>query len=153
MAARLATAQGAYLRAATLFGVAERVRSQMRYEPAGPVRLLADTALATVRAALDPARFAEAFTAGQQLSLEEAFAAISASSSVTGAPSLLSQLLSLTARSRLRLPHANTAKSRPLLDQMRDNPEMRQAYLARSRPMPAPTSPACEMVWGMAAGG
>ena len=92
VAARLATAQGAYLRAATLFGVAERVRSQIRYEPAGPVRRLADTALATVRASLDPPRFAEAFSAGQQLSLEEAFAAFSASSSVTGAPPLLSQL-------------------------------------------------------------
>jgi hypothetical protein len=45
-----------------------------------------------VRAALDPARFAEAFTAGQQLSLEEAFATILASSSVASAPPLLSQL-------------------------------------------------------------
>jgi len=92
VAARLATAQAAYLRAAALFGLAEAVRSQMRYEPAGPVRLLADTALATVRVALDPARFAEAFAAGQQLSLEEAFAAISASSSGTGVPPRLSQL-------------------------------------------------------------
>ena len=92
VAARLATAQAAYLRAAALFGLAEVVRSQMRYEPAGPVRRLADTALATVRASLDPARFAEAFTAGQQLSLEEAFAAIAASSSGTGVPPRLSQL-------------------------------------------------------------
>jgi len=92
VAARLATAQGAYLRAAALFGLAERIRSQLQFEFAGPVRQLADAALATVRAALDPALFAEAFTAGQQLSLEEAFAAISASSSVTGAPPLLSRL-------------------------------------------------------------
>jgi hypothetical protein len=92
VAARLATAQGAYLRAAALFGLAERVCSQIRYEPAGPVRTLADGALATVRASLDPTRFAEAYAAGQQLSLEEAFATISASSSVTGAPPLLSQL-------------------------------------------------------------
>jgi len=91
VAARLATAQGGFLRAAALFGLAERVRSQLRYEFAGPVRLLADAALATVRAALDSARFAEAFTAGQQLSLEEAFATISASSSGTGAPPRLSQ--------------------------------------------------------------
>jgi len=92
VAARLATAQGTYQRAAALFGLAERVRGQIRYELAGPARLLADTALATVRAALDPALFAEAFTAGQQLSLEEAFAAISASSSGTGVPPRLSQL-------------------------------------------------------------
>jgi hypothetical protein len=58
---------------------------------AGPARLLADGALARVRAALDPVRFAEAFTAGQQLSLEEAFAAISTSSSVAGAPLSLPQ--------------------------------------------------------------
>jgi tetratricopeptide (TPR) repeat protein len=92
VAARLATAQGAYLRAATLFGVAQAVCSRIHYELAGPARLLGDAALATVRASLDPARFAEAFMAGQQLSLEEGYAAISASSSVTGAPPLLPQL-------------------------------------------------------------
>ena len=37
------------------------------------MRTLADAALATVRAKLDPAVFIEAFAAGQQLSLEEAF--------------------------------------------------------------------------------
>ena len=92
VAARLATAQGACLRAAALFGLAAEMCSRINYELAGPARLLADAALATVRAALDPARFAEAFAAGQQLSLEEAFATILASSSVTGAPPLLSQL-------------------------------------------------------------
>ena len=56
------------------------------------MRLLADAALAMVRAALDPALFDEAFAAGQQLSLEEAFATILVSSSGTGAPPLLSQL-------------------------------------------------------------
>ena len=66
--------------------------ASIHYELAGPVRLLADAALAKVRAALDPALFAEAFTAGQQLSLEEAFATILASSSVTVAPALLAQL-------------------------------------------------------------
>ena len=85
VAARLATAQGAYLRAATLFGLADEIRSHIQYELAGPARLLADAALATVRAALDPALFAEAFTAGQQLSLEEAFAAILAPGAATGA--------------------------------------------------------------------
>ncbi len=92
VAARLATAQGAYPRAASLFGLAEKVRSQIGFEPVGPVRLLADAALATARASLDAVRFDEAFTAGQQLSLEEAFATILAPSSVTGAPPLLSQL-------------------------------------------------------------
>ena len=37
---------------------------------------LANAALASLRAALDPAVFAEAFAAGQQLSLVEAFAGI-----------------------------------------------------------------------------
>ena len=85
VAARLATAQGAYLRAATLFGLAERIRSETHYEPAGIARLLTDAALTRVRAALDPASFAEAFTAGQQLSLEDAFTSIFAPSSDTGA--------------------------------------------------------------------
>jgi predicted ATPase/transcriptional regulator with XRE-family HTH domain len=74
--ARLARAQGAHLRAATLFGLADAMCTSIRYEPAGPARRLADAALATVRAALDPARFAEAFAAGQRLSFEEAFATI-----------------------------------------------------------------------------
>ena len=38
------------------------------------MRALADAALATVRGALAPALFAEAFTAGQHLSLAEASA-------------------------------------------------------------------------------
>ena len=76
VAARLFSAQGAYLRAATLFGAAQALRSQLHYELAGPARLMADAALATVRAELDPAVFAAAFGAGQQLSQEEAFATI-----------------------------------------------------------------------------
>ena len=40
------------------------------------MRTLADTALATVQAALEPALFAKAFAAGQQMSLAEAFATI-----------------------------------------------------------------------------
>jgi len=39
-----------------------------------------------VREVLDPAVFAEAFSAGQQLSLEEAYATILAPSHVVGAP-------------------------------------------------------------------
>jgi len=73
VAARLATAQQQYPRAATLFGLAEQMHSQIHYAIAGPIRALANAALATVRAALGPALFAEAFAAGQQLSLEEAF--------------------------------------------------------------------------------
>jgi predicted ATPase/transcriptional regulator with XRE-family HTH domain len=110
VAARLATAQGAYPRAASLFGLAEKVRSQIKYEPAGPVRLLADSALAKVQASLDPTRFAEAYAAGQQLPLEEAYAAISASSSGTG----IGPTISLTVRNRLSLPHAYLARSRPM---------------------------------------
>lgn len=40
------------------------------------MRTLADDALATVRATLDPDVFAEAFAAGQQMTLAEAFAMI-----------------------------------------------------------------------------
>jgi len=76
VAARLAVAKGVYLRAASLFGSAEGACRQIHYEPAGPARELADAALATVRAALGDAAFDEAFTAGQCLSLEEAFATL-----------------------------------------------------------------------------
>ena len=86
VAARLAAAQGAYLRAATLFGLADGIRSPVHYELVGPARQLAEAALARVRTALDPALFDEAFTAGQQLSLEEAFATILAPGSVRADP-------------------------------------------------------------------
>jgi hypothetical protein len=76
VAARLATAQQQYLRAATLFGLADQAHSQIHYAIAGPMRALANAALATVQAALEPALFAEAFATGQQMSLEEAFAMI-----------------------------------------------------------------------------
>jgi predicted ATPase/transcriptional regulator with XRE-family HTH domain len=72
VAARLAAAQGAYLRAARLFGFADEMCAGIHYELIGPARQLADAALAQVRAALAPERFAEAFAAGQQLSLDEA---------------------------------------------------------------------------------
>ncbi len=80
VAARLAAAQGDSVRAAMLFGSAEEVRSRISYAPVGPAHRLADAALASVRAALEPARFAEAFTAGQRLPLNEVFAAIAAAS-------------------------------------------------------------------------
>ena len=82
VAARLATAQQQYLRAATLFGLAEAAHRQIRSAIAGPMRALADTALATVRDALEPVVFAQAIAGGQQMSLEEAFATILAPSSV-----------------------------------------------------------------------
>jgi predicted ATPase/transcriptional regulator with XRE-family HTH domain len=91
VAARLATAQGGYQRAATLFGLADDLRSRIHYELAGPARQLAEAALAKVRAGLDPASFAGAFTAGQQISLDEAFATLLAPSSGTGAPLSLPQ--------------------------------------------------------------
>ena len=85
IAARLATAQQQYRRAATLFGLAEQTHSQIHHVIAGPMRSLADAALATVRMALEPAIFAAAFTTGQQLPLEEAFAGILAPSALASA--------------------------------------------------------------------
>jgi len=93
VAARLAAAQGAHVRAATLFGSAEVIRSEMHYELAGPARRLADQALAQVCTALDPAVFAEAFTAGQRLSLEEALATITTPSPAAGAGARPDRLL------------------------------------------------------------
>jgi len=61
------------------------MHSQVHYEITGPVRALADAALATVREALDPVVFAEAFATGQQMALEEAFATILAPSSLASA--------------------------------------------------------------------
>ena len=66
----------AIARAAILFGLAGQMHSTIHDVIAGPMRALADEALATVRTALDPAEFAAAFYAGQQLSLAEAFATI-----------------------------------------------------------------------------
>ena len=98
VAARLATAQAAYLRAAALFGVADEMCSRIHYELAGPARLLADTALATVRAALGAAAYDEASAAGRRLTLEEAFAAISAAPSIIDASLLFPQPSALPAR-------------------------------------------------------
>ncbi len=73
VAARLATAQQQYQHAATFFGLVAQVGQRIRYAPVAPVRSLVNAALATVQAALEPAVFAEAFTAGQAMSLAEAF--------------------------------------------------------------------------------
>jgi tetratricopeptide (TPR) repeat protein len=72
----LATAQNRYLRAATIFGLADQLHRMVQYVIVGPMRAPADEALATLQAALDPAIFDEAFNTGQQLSLAEAFASI-----------------------------------------------------------------------------
>jgi len=76
VAARLATAQQQYQRAATLFGLAEQAHSQINHVIGGPMRTLVDDALAAVKSALEPAAFAEAFAAGQQTTMEEALGAI-----------------------------------------------------------------------------
>jgi len=73
VAARLATAQQQYQRAATLFGLVEQVGQRIRYAPVEPVRSMVNAALATVQAALEPAVFTEAFAAGQQMALPEAY--------------------------------------------------------------------------------
>jgi len=83
VAARLATAEQQYQHAATLFGLADQAHSQIHYVIGGPMRALADAALATVRAVLEPAIFAEAFATGQQMLLEEAFVTILVPSSLT----------------------------------------------------------------------
>ena len=74
--ARLATAQQQFLHAASLFGLAEQVHSHIHHVIGGPMRDLADAALATVQAALEPAVFTEAFVTGQQMAMEEAFATL-----------------------------------------------------------------------------
>lgn len=74
VAARLASARGAHLRTATLFGIAEAIRSQIDYEPAGPMREPVAAALAAARAALGLDLFTETFISGQALSLGDAFA-------------------------------------------------------------------------------
>ncbi|MEZ4713732.1 MAG: hypothetical protein R3A44_41475 [Caldilineaceae bacterium] len=86
IAARVATAQQHYLRAAILFGLADQVHSQINYVIGGAIRSLADAALATVQTALEPTVLAEAFAAGQQMSLTEAFASPLAPVSMNGNP-------------------------------------------------------------------
>lgn len=83
-AARLATAQQRYQRAAMLFGLAGQSSSQIHYELVGPLRALVDTALVMVRTELDSEIFDESFIIGQQLSLAEAFSTILAPSHIGG---------------------------------------------------------------------
>lgn len=49
------------------------------------MRALADDALATVQAAMEPTAFAEAFATGQQMTLVEAFATIGNAAPIPGA--------------------------------------------------------------------
>jgi hypothetical protein len=77
-------AQEEYGRAATLLGLAQQKRSRTRYELVEPVRIVVETALATVREMLGIEVFVEAFTMGQQLSLDEAFATLLAPAAVIG---------------------------------------------------------------------
>src|SRR5690606_25860635 len=86
--ARLATLQQQFIRAATLFGLVDQLQTQIHQSVEAPMRPLVDAALATVQAALAPEVFADAFAAGQQLSLEEAFAAILTPSHLGNSPSL-----------------------------------------------------------------
>lgn len=86
--ARLATLQQQFIRAATLFGLVDQLQTQIHQSVEAPMRPLVDAALATVQAALAPEVFADAFAAGQQLSLEEAFAAILTPSHLDNSPSL-----------------------------------------------------------------
>jgi predicted ATPase/DNA-binding SARP family transcriptional activator len=87
-AARLAAAQQQWVRAATLFGLAEHLRVEIRHNLDAPLYPWVEAALATVRGALEPEVFVEAFAVGQQLSLEEAYATILAPSQVVGVPTL-----------------------------------------------------------------
>lgn len=74
VAARLATAQGEYPRAAALFGRAEQMAQRIGYRAPSPVRPHIDAALAKVQAALDPAVFAQSFAAGRGMTLGEVVA-------------------------------------------------------------------------------
>jgi hypothetical protein len=76
VAARLATAQGQYPRAVTLFGVADQMYRQIHGAIGGLIRALANAALAMAGAASEPAVFAVAFAVGQQMALAEAFGTI-----------------------------------------------------------------------------
>jgi len=76
VAASLAVERLEDRQAALLLGLAEETRQRARVTLVEPVRERVDAVQATVCAALGPATFAEAYVAGQQLSLAEAFAMI-----------------------------------------------------------------------------
>lgn len=74
VAARLAVAQQAYALAATRFGLAEQMCNRAGQLQSTAMRPQIEIALATVRGKLGAAHFAEAFAAGQQMPLTDAFA-------------------------------------------------------------------------------
>ncbi len=83
VAARLAAQQESYLLAATRLGLAEQIAKRIGYAGKTPMRSAIDTCAAAIRIALEPAAFAEAFAAGQQMALTEAWATILVGSPVT----------------------------------------------------------------------
>ncbi len=87
VAARLAVARQAYSRAAMLFGLAEVARVRAHCVLVEPVIAQVEAALATTRTALEPTLFAEAFAAGQQMPLTEAFLTLLAAEYIALNPS------------------------------------------------------------------
>lgn len=83
VAARLAAQQESYLLAATRLGLAEQIAKRIGYADRTPMRPQIDACAAAICAALEPAIFAEAFAAGQQMTLDEAFATILVASPIT----------------------------------------------------------------------
>lgn len=73
---RLATRQGQYQRAAIFLGAAEAAHRQIQYAYAGPMLPLVNATRITLHEALGLAVFDEAFAAGQQLPLDEAYATL-----------------------------------------------------------------------------
>jgi len=80
VATQLATVQGQYQRAATLFGLAETMRQRLHYPGNGVMRPAVDAALVTAQAALEPEIYADSFAAGQQMTLQEGLATFLAAS-------------------------------------------------------------------------
>jgi predicted ATPase/DNA-binding XRE family transcriptional regulator len=76
VAVRLAAAQGQYVRAARLLGLADTLHRQLHQIYAGPLLPLVAAARAAVQAALSPEAFAVACAAGQQTPLADAYATL-----------------------------------------------------------------------------
>jgi len=74
MAARLATLQQKYRRAAILLGAAESAKQQLHYTYRGPQLPLVTAAQAIVEESLSAELFREAFTTGQNLPLDQVYA-------------------------------------------------------------------------------
>jgi len=76
VAASLAAARQEYRDAAMLLGLVEETRVRTHFKLVEPVRARFDAVQATVQAALGPATFVEAYVAGREMGLEEAFATV-----------------------------------------------------------------------------